>query len=85
MCRRYEKTSIDTHYWKKDIAIVLLGLFKIAVSCKSIIMLPAANGVLYFSKIFVAIKRLLGKNIYYDVISSWLPYLTEKTRVLREH
>ena len=75
--------NIDTHYWKRDILKVLLGIAKVSFTCRTIIMLPAANGVLYFSKILVAIKRLLGRNIYYDVIGGWLPDLTEKNKSLK--
>lgn len=75
--------NIDTHYWKRDILKVLFGIVKVSFSCRTIVMLPAANGVLYFSKMLVAIKALFGRNIYYDVIGGWLPDLTEKNASLK--
>lgn len=69
---------LDTHYWKKDIFNVLFGLCKIAFSCKTIIMLPAANGVLYFSRILTVIKKIFRCKLYYSVIGGWLPELTAK-------
>lgn len=75
---------VDTHYWKKDIFNILLKILKMSFICEYIIMLPAANGVLYFSRILVTIKNIFGQKIYYDVIGGWLPQLIEQNMKLKK-
>lgn len=73
---------VDTQSWKKHIFTMLIGLVKVAFLCDRVIMLPAKNGVNYFSRILLSLKKLIHIKIYYDVIGGWLPELLESREKL---
>ena len=74
---------VETYRWKKKPVFMLFSLLKLLVLCDRIIMLPANNGIFYFSKILVLMKRWGAKKIYYDVIGGWLVDLLLKNGSLR--
>ena len=52
------------------------------MSCDSVIMLPAHNGIKIFSPLFSFLKEVFHKKIYYCVIGGWLPsFLSDKPRL----
>lgn len=80
-----EVYCIDTHDWKKTFLSMALGLIKMIMTCDTIIMLPASNGVHYFSRILVFLKRFFRKAIFYDVIGGWLAEITKKDEKVKHY
>lgn len=71
--------SIDTHGGKK----VLPKLFFRAISAlhktKNVVMLPAHNGIKFFTPILTVFNKIFKRKLFYIVIGGWLPeYLKDK-------
>ncbi|RGC88098.1 glycosyltransferase family 4 protein [Thomasclavelia ramosa] len=63
---------IETIGWKKHpISLFFTCLIK-AKNADVIIMLPAHNGLLIFSRLLYFFKKRYKKKIYYDVVGGWL-------------
>lgn len=64
---------LDTVGWKKNPINLIMQFFFNAYKSRSVIMLPAHNGVIVFSRLLTIAKKVFGCKIYYDVIGGWLP------------
>ena len=75
--------SIETLGWKER-PIGLLRDFMIASKqCSSIIMLPAHNGLIVFSLLLCAAKKIFGCKIFYDVVGGWLAETVKSNSTLK--
>lgn len=75
---------IETIGWKKHPIKLFLRFLKKAKNSKSIIMLPAQNGVFVFSRLLLLSKKMFKNRIYYDVIGGWIGDLIEKQNELKK-
>ena len=76
LCEKYRKENIDfveTKDWKRHpFRLFFSFLFK-ARHSKTLIMLPAHNGIQVFSRLLIYAKKHFKCNIFYNVIGGWLP------------
>ena len=73
---------IDTYNVKFRFPIVLFLIIRAFLSCESVIMLPAHNGIKIFAPFFYILKKIFRKKTYYCVIGGWLPsFLADKPRL----
>ena len=75
LCNKYSKKNVsfvETYRWKKNFVRMLVQLLTYVRKSDIIIMLPAHNGVIIFSKLLLILKRKKAK-VFYDVIGGWLP------------
>ena len=73
---------IDTYNVKFRFPIVLILIIRAFLSCESVIMLPAHNGIKIFAPFFYILKKIFRKKTYYCVIGGWLPsFLADKPRL----
>ncbi len=75
MCGHYGKENIktvDTYNIKKRALPVLFGTVGLFMTCDACMMFPAHNGIKIFSPLFVLLKKIFKKKIYYSVIGGWL-------------
>ena len=75
---------LETYQWKKNPVRLIFGFIKKMFVSKSIIMLPAQNGVMVFSRLLLFAKKTRGCRIYYDVIGGWLPKKVENNKRLKK-
>ena len=76
LCEKYGKENVmycETLGWKRNPIKLFADIIKKAKICDAAIMLPAQNGLMIFSTVFLFLKKSLGKKIFYDVIGGWLP------------
>lgn len=82
---KYGEESIDIleiTAWKSNPFKLLFDFFNKARRAYLIIMLPAHNGVLIFSRLLLVCKTLWKSKIYYDVIGGWLASRVENKKWL---
>lgn len=75
LCEHYgtdNVKTVDTYNIKKRFLQVFFGTVGLFMSCDACIMLPAHNGIKIFSPLFVFLKKIFKKKIYYSVIGGWL-------------
>lgn len=76
--------QIDTRGGKK----VLLKLFIQSVSAlrktKNVVMLPAQNGIKFFTPILTIFNRIFKRKLFYIVIGGWLPQYLQNKKGLTE-
>ncbi|MEK4201685.1 glycosyltransferase family 4 protein [Cytobacillus sp. FSL K6-0265] len=78
-----EVTYMDTYNWKGNPFALLLRCISIFKNSKSVIMLPAQNGLKIFIPLFIILNRIFKRRIYYVVIGGWLPdYLDNQRKYL---
>ena len=84
----YNKNEIlclDTYKWKKHPISFLKKCVEAIKNSKNIIILPAHNGVRVFIPLFLLIKKLYKRKIFYIVIGGWLPeFLENRKRLLKK-
>lgn len=73
--------KIDTLNWKKHPVKLFYSILKAAKSSDVIIMLPAQNGVMVFSRLLLLFKPKKAK-LFYSVIGGWLPSITSRKKRL---
>ena len=64
---------IDTTTWKRNPLKAFFDFLYKAFRSNKIIMLPAHNGVEFFSFFLILVHFITRCSIYYDVIGGWLP------------
>lgn len=86
LVNRYTANTVgvyDTHSWKQRPLKLLWGCFKAAFSSKSVILLPAHNGVMVFIPLFYFLSLLLRFKVYYVVIGGWIIGMAGRKVLLR--
>lgn len=73
---------IETANWKKHPFRLLMRFFWQAKKYDKIIMLPAHNGLIVFSRLLKLVKHFYHKDIYYAVVGGWLPDKVKESRSL---
>ena len=71
LCEKYGEESIatvDTYNIKKRFISVFFSTIGLFATCEACMMLPAHNGIRIFTPLFVLLKKLFKKKIYYSVI-----------------
>lgn len=74
--------KIDTHGGKKMIVKQFFQVGDAMRKCENVVMLPAHNGVRFFSPLLCFYKHFFHKKIHYVVIGGWLPDLVKKKKKL---
>lgn len=70
---------LDTHGGKKALPKLFFKTVSALRRSKSIIMLPAHNGIKFFTPLLTFFNRFHKRKLFYVVIGGWLPkYLKEK-------
>lgn len=67
--------EVDTLNWKKRPIQLLYQCIRMYTTCENIIFLPAHNGLKVFISLFLLLKSLKKRKIYYVVVGGWLPQL----------
>lgn len=83
----YGKENVDyieLYRWKKNICHILYSLNQYSKKCKTIIMLPASNGVTPLAVLLASLKKIRRNKIYYDVIGGWLTDKLTQNYLLRK-
>lgn len=80
-----EISVIDTHGGKKEIFKLIFNIHQAIKKSKNIIMMPAQNGVQFFSPLLYFCNYFYHKRIHYVVIGGWLPELLEKKTWLKKY
>lgn len=76
--------TVDTYEWRKKPFKLLINCFRLAQSCKNIIILPAQNGIKIFAPIFRLMCKIFNRKLHYSVIGGWLPeFLMENKNVYK--
>lgn len=73
---------VETANWKKHPLKLAVDFFKKAKTHDKIIMLPAHNGLIVFSRLLKLAKFFYHKDIYYAVVGGWLPEKVKESRSL---
>ena len=74
--------KLDTYNWKKKPLSFLLNSIKQFKNSENIVILPANNGVKVFIPLFVILKKIYKRNVFYAVVGGWLPDLLKKKHAL---
>lgn len=74
--------TIDTHGGKKNLIKVFFQIGRAFRKCENMIMLPAHNGLLFFTPVFIFWKMIYARKCHYIVIGGWLPEVLRKRRGL---
>lgn len=84
---KYGNNVVIRHNTANGIKSLVILFFKIIpylISCKSIVLLPAHNGVKVILPLFSACNKWFNRKLHYVVIGGWLPDLLEKNVSLRQ-
>ncbi len=77
-----EVLTIDTYGGKKALIKCAFGSMGLLKKCKNVIMLPAHNGIRFFTPVLLFWNRFFQRKLHYIVIGGWLPeFLTKKLRL----
>lgn len=75
---------IDTSNWKKEKIKLALQCLWMAITCKTIIIMPNKNGIKFVLPFFAKMKKIFKYRLAYPVVGGWLTGLLEKHKILRE-
>lgn len=64
--------KVDTHGGIKSLPRITIQTLLLFKKCKNIIVLPAHNGLLFFTPLFLFFNILFHRKIHYIVIGGWL-------------
>ena len=74
--------KVDTHGGKKVLVRLLLQSFWCLKRAKNVVMMPAQNGIKFFSPILLLFNKIFKRKLFYIVIGGWLPeYLKGKKQL----
>lgn len=80
-----EVACLDTSGGKKKIISLTANTIQLMRKCENVIMMPAHNGVIFFSPILAILKKLCKTNIYYIVIGGWISEFVGKKKNLKKY
>lgn len=78
----YEIVELDSNNWIRKPIKLLKNLKESFKNSENIIMLPAHNGVIVFSPIFLYYKKKYNKKIFYSVVGGWLSEFLKNKKLL---
>lgn len=67
-----EVKVVDTFKWKKKAVQFLIECIILAIGCKNIVILPAANGIKTIAPLFLILSKVFSFKVYYVVIGGWI-------------
>ena len=71
--------KIDTHGGKKILPKLFFQTISALRKTKNVVMLPAHNGIKFFTPILTIFNKIFKRKLFYIVIGGWLPeYLKDK-------
>lgn len=71
--------KIDTHGGKKVLPKLFFQTISALRKTKNVVMLPAHNGIKFFTPILTIFNKIFKRKLFYIVIGGWLPeYLKDK-------
>lgn len=73
---------IDTHNWRAKPLRLFSRCFSVFKSTENVIMLPAQNGLTLLTPVFVVLRHIFNRRLFYIVIGGWLPSFLEKHKWL---
>lgn len=77
--------TVDTLNWKRHPFKLFFKTISAVSKCKTVVILPAHNGVRFFVPILTFFNRFYKRKLFYAVIGGWLPqYLQDKPKLLKK-
>lgn len=73
----------DTRGGLKTLLKIIPSLPSLLEKCGSVIMLPAHNGILFFTPLLSFFNLFYKKKLHYAVVGGWLPEFSDKHRLTR--
>lgn len=70
--------AVDTSNWKKEKLKLVISCFKIAFSCRTVIIMPNKNGIKFILPFFSMFKGIMNYKLAYPVVGGWLTELLKK-------
>lgn len=70
--------AVDTSNWKKEKFKLVMQCFKVASSCKTVIIMPNKNGIKFVLPFFSMFKGIFRYRLAYPVVGGWLTGLLKK-------
>ena len=77
-----EINKVDTYNWKRNPFRFLKTCIKSFKNSENIIILPAQNGVKVFIPLFLFLRKIYKRKVFYIVIGGWLPQILSKKKKL---
>jgi glycosyltransferase involved in cell wall biosynthesis len=76
--------TVDSYNWKENPLKLFLSCLKLIITSKTIIIMPAHNGLKIFLPLFIVLNIIWKRKIHYVVIGGWLPdYIKEKRYLMK--
>ena len=87
LCKNHGEENVqivDTSNWKAEKVKLVSQCWRVACSCKKIIIMPNKHGIKFVLPFFATLKNVFHYQLAYPVVGGWLTSLLENHRYLKK-